>query len=201
MPFLSEEIWQQLPKPAGTPGSIMITLYPTVAGQLIDEEAEATIGVVQGTVVAVRNLRAELNLGPGLPLDVTLIVSSPEWRRRLEGETGLLTGLGRLGAITLQGGGEAPHGTLVDVVHQGGVDVTVCVHLAGQIDVAVETQRIERELAKAQKERAQVAGKLGNESFLARAPEEVVEKERRRLAECDERLAKLGVSRERLALL
>jgi valyl-tRNA synthetase len=65
MPFLTEEIWQQLPKPAGTPGSIMITLFPVVDERYDDAEAERAMGLLQGVISAVRTLRAEYNVPPG----------------------------------------------------------------------------------------------------------------------------------------
>src|SRR5260370_30236031 len=73
MPFVTEEVWQQIPKPSGTPLSIMIMIYPIADENFIDADAEATMAFVQGTILAVRNIRAEVGLGPNVPLDVTLI--------------------------------------------------------------------------------------------------------------------------------
>ena len=95
------------------------------------------------------------------------------------------------------GGGLAPAGTLVAVAGEA----QVAVHLAGNIDLGAERQRIEKDIKKAEKERAGVAGRLGNPSFKDRAPADVVEKTQRDLAGLDERLAKLTGSLERLKSL
>ncbi|MSP62410.1 MAG: valine--tRNA ligase [Myxococcales bacterium] len=197
MPFITEEVWQHVPKRAGTPASIMVTMFPTLDPTLVDEEAEATMAVAQGTIVAVRNLRSEYTIGGAVPLDVTLIVPQAELRARIAAESGMIAALGRLGTLTLTADGEPPAGTLVSVVGE----VSVCVKLAGQIDRAAEEKRIDKEIGKLEKSRAQVLGKLGNEAFMARAPEEVVVEEKRRLAEAEERMARLRASRERLARL
>jgi valyl-tRNA synthetase len=80
-------------------------------------------------------------------------------------------------------------------------DAQVCVHLAGTIDVQAETARIDKDLAKTEKERAGVNGRLSNPSFVERAPADIVEKERARLAELEEKIGKLKKSLERLAQL
>jgi valyl-tRNA synthetase len=210
MPFITEEVWQQIPRPSGTPQSIMITLYPIADTSLVDEEAEATMAIAQGTIVAVRNLRAEYNLSPVAPLEVTLIVTNPEWKKRIEAESALIASMARLGQLTIVDGGEPPAGTVVSVIGGYGygiglaplgVDVSVCVKLAGQIDKAVETARIDKELVKAEKDLAAVVAKLGKASFVERAPAEIVEKERRRQTENEERIAKLKASRARLESL
>jgi valyl-tRNA synthetase len=84
MPFITEEIWQQLPKPTGTPGSIMITMFPVADEAFIDEAAEREVGLLQRVVGAVRNLRAEYNVPPSAPLPVTVIVPAEEARASLE---------------------------------------------------------------------------------------------------------------------
>ena len=90
----------------------------------------------------------------------------------------LVVAQGRIGELTLAPEGAPPAGTVMNVVG----DVQVCVHLAGAIDKAAEKQRIEKDIKKAEKERAGVAGRLGNPSFKDRAPPDVVEKTQRDLA-------------------
>jgi valyl-tRNA synthetase len=196
MPFITEEIWQQLPKPTGTPGSIMITMFPVADSALADETAEREMALLQGVVTAVRNLRAEYNVAPSAPLDVT-VLAGDQTRGTLEEHGGLVRSLARTGGLTLQPHGEPPAGTVVSVVD----DAQVCVHLAGTIDVAAESARIDKDLKKTDKERQGVQGRLGNASFIERAPAEIVDKERARLAELDEKMAKLTRSLERLRQL
>jgi valyl-tRNA synthetase len=197
MPFITEEIWQQLPKPVGTPGSIMITMYPVADQGLIDEAAEKTIATLQGVVTAIRNLRAEYNVPPSAHVDVTVRANGDELKATLDSEAVLLRTLARVGTLTVTGPGEAPAGTVVSVVG----DAEVCLHVAGTIDVAAETARIDKDLKKTEKERAQVEGRLQNESFVSRAPTEVVEEVRARLAELIDKTHRLKQSLERLARL
>ena len=103
----------------------------------------------------------------------------------------------KIGVLKLEESGAPPEGTVVSVIG----DIQVCVHLKGQVDVAAETARIERDLAKAEKERIGIAGRLGNEAFVGKAPPAVVEKEREKLAELDDRRARLHQSLERLQAL
>jgi valyl-tRNA synthetase len=196
MPFVTEELWQQLPKPAGTPGSIMITMYPVADENLIDETAEREITLMQEVVGAVRNLRAEYNIGPGVRLAVTLH-GSPEDQEILQKHKDSLTVLGKIGTLDICGPGAAPAGTAVSLAQS----VQVFVHLSGTVDVAAERARIEKEMAKLDKEALQVASRLGNTSFVERAPAEVVEKERARSAELVEKKDKLRETLTRLSQL
>jgi valyl-tRNA synthetase len=194
MPFITEEIWQQLPKPTGTPGSIMITMYPVADASLVDEGAEREMDLIREVVSAVRNLRAEYNVPPGRELDVTVQLASAESKAVLEQHGGLVRTLARVGKLTLTGAGEVPAGTVVSVV----ADAQVCVHLQGAIDFDAEMARIDKDLGKTEKERAGVQGRLGNASFVERAPADIVEKERARLKELEDKIARLKTSIERL---
>jgi valyl-tRNA synthetase len=194
MPFITEEIWQQLPKPTGTPGSIMITMYPVADASLVDEVAEREMALIRDVVVAVRNLRSEYNVAPSKELDVTVQLQSADSKATLEQHGGLVRTLARVGKLTLATAGEPPAGTVVSVVG----DAQVCVHLLGTIDFEAEMARIDKDLAKTEKERAGVSGRLGNPSFVERAPEDIVAKERARLAELDDKIGKLKDSVERL---
>jgi valyl-tRNA synthetase len=198
MPFITEEIWQQLPKLTGTPGSIMITMYPVANATLFDDESERRMVLLQNVVVGIRNLRAEYNVAPSVALTVSLQPRSAASREVLEAEQAIVKGMARVGQLELLDVEAAlPHGAVVSVVD----DVQVAVQLAGSIDVSAERLRIERDLKKTEKERAGVAGRLENPSFKERAPADVVEKATRDLAELDERVARLHGSLERLKSL
>jgi valyl-tRNA synthetase len=198
MPFITEEIWQQIPKATGTPGSIMITMYPVADAGLVDEVAERKITLVQNVVVAVRNLRAEYNIAPSARLDVTVHCRTDESAQILEEHGGLVQSLARVAELKrLRGDEPLPSGVVVSVVG----DVQVAVHIAGTVDVAAETARIEKDIGKTTKERGGVAGRLANPSFRDRAPADVVEKTQRDLEALDERLSKLSSSLARLKTL
>ncbi|HEY2744535.1 MAG TPA: class I tRNA ligase family protein, partial [Polyangia bacterium] len=193
MPFITEEIWQQLPKATGTPGSIMITMYPVADASLLDEAAEAQMKMIQDVIVAVRNLVAEYNVKG--KVDVTLLAGEAA-RAMLEGHEPLIIAQAKIGKLTMTEGA-APTGTVVNVVGE----IQVCVQLAGAIDKGAESERIEKERKKLQKEAAGVEGRLSNPSFKDRAPADVVEKAQRDLAGLNERIAKLSSSLERLKTL
>ncbi|MDB4969824.1 MAG: Valyl-tRNA synthetase [Myxococcales bacterium] len=194
MPFITEEIWQQLPKATGTPGSIMITMYPVSDSSLLDEAAEAQMGLIQDVTGAVRNLRAEYNITG--KVDVT-VQANEAARAMLSGYESLITSQIKIGELKMMPEGTPPPGTVMNVVG----DVQVYVHIAGSIDVPAEQQRIEKDIKKAEKERAGVFGRLNNPSFKDRAPADVVEKTERDLAGLDERLVKLADSLQRLKTL
>jgi valyl-tRNA synthetase len=197
MPFITEEVWQQIPKPTGTPGSIMITMYPVADPNLVDEAAEREMGLLQDVVVAIRNLRAEYNVPPSKELEVAIYGANAANSAILGDHWKLVRALARVGELKLSASPEPEKGELAAVVGE----LQVGVKLAGTIDVVAEDARIEKDLGKTQKERAGVQGRLGNASFVERAPADIVEKERARLLELDEKIAKLTRSRERLKQL
>jgi valyl-tRNA synthetase len=205
MPFITEEIWQQLPRPSGSSGSILIAMYPAVDETLIDAAAERSMALVQQVVTAVRNLRSEYRVGPGVQLDVTVMSADAATRAEVEAHAELIQGLGRVRELKVALRGEPPHGTVVSVVGgdaaSAGMDIDVAVNLEGQIDVAAERSRIAKDLAKTEKDLLQSQAKLEKPSFVERAPPAVVEEERRRLAESSDRIAKLKASLERLERL
>jgi valyl-tRNA synthetase len=194
MPFITEEIWQQLPKATGTPGSIMITMYPVADASLIDEAAENQMALIQDVIVAVRNLVAEYNVKG--KVDAT-VQANEATLAMLSGHEALITAQAKIGTLTMGPEGAAPPGTVMNVVGE----VQVCVHLAGAIDKVAEEQRLGRDKQKLEKEKAGVVGRLNNPSFKDRAPPDVVEKTQRDLAGIEERLAKLAGSLERLKSL
>ncbi len=197
MPFITEEIWQQVPKVTGTPASITITMYPVAQEPLFDPEAEAHIETLRAVIVAVRNLRAEYNIPPSHPIEVTLQGGTDARNALLSEHEQLIRSLTRAGSLTFAAAGDPPTGTVASVVYE----LAVCVKLAGAVDFAAEVTRLEKDLVKTNKERTQLVGRLSNEAFVARAPAEIVEKERTRVAELDDRVARTAESIARLKSL
>ena len=175
----------------------MITMYPVSDESLIDEEAEKIVETIKDFAIAVRALRAEYSVPPSQPVDVTILFGDAATHELVKTYESTLRTAVKIGALHLGAGGAPPAGTVVSVV--GGSQV--CVHLKGQIDVAAEQARIERDLAKTDKERGGIAGRLGNAAFVDKAPAAVVDKEREKLAELDERRARLKESLQRLGAL
>ncbi|OPX55180.1 valyl-tRNA synthetase [Oceanospirillum multiglobuliferum] len=188
MPFITEEIWQQVKGLAGKSGdTIMLQHYPEPQVELIDEAAEADIEWLKNVIVSVRNIRGEMNIGPGKELQVLVQNGSDEDFRRLRENYVVLSKLAKLSEITwLEEDEEAPM-----AVTQLVGKMEVLVPMAGLIDKAAELSRLSKEMEKLQKELARLEGKLGNEKFVASAPEDVVAKEREKQTNAQDALNKL----------
>ena len=179
IPFITEEIWQRVAPLAGRAGAtIMLAPYPQAELSLLDEAASADIEWLKQVIVAVRNIRGELNIAPGRQLSLLARNGSDEDRRRMAEHRDLLHALAKLGSSSWLEGEEAPP-SAAQVVGQ----LELLVPLAGLIDVTAERSRLTRESDKLGKEVERLAAKLDNPGFTAKAPSEVVAKERARLAE------------------
>jgi valyl-tRNA synthetase len=179
-PFVTEEIWQILPKPPQLPGSLMITVFPRADQQWVDKAAEAEMQLVQDVVVQCRMLRQTYGVPPAQPIAVELRVGSEAPKNILERYKDFLERMARLKVTFATTSAPQPPGSAKAIV---GADVEIVMPLGGLIDVAAEKTRIQKDIGKADKEIATLEKKLGNADFLARAPEEVVAEQRARLAE------------------
>ncbi|SHF82926.1 valyl-tRNA synthetase [Modicisalibacter ilicicola DSM 19980] len=184
MPFITEEIWQRVAPLAGKAAgdgaeSIMNQPWPQAEADRIDDEADRDIEWLKGVIVAVRNVRAEMNIAPGKQLDVLLTKGDDSDRRRLSHNRLFLAKLAKLSSIDwLDDPAQAP----LSATQLVG-DMEVLVPMADLIDKESELARLAKELDKQDKFIAGVEKKLSNESFIAKAPAEVVEKERAKLTE------------------
>ncbi|MWJ27307.1 valine--tRNA ligase [Halomonas sp. ZH2S] len=181
MPYISEEIWQRVAPMAGTfkgtNDSIMVQPWPQAEQAKVDEQATLDIEWLKGVIIAVRNIRAEMNIVPGKPLDVMLAKGRPEDQSRLESNRLFLSKLAKLESVTwLANPDDAP---LCATQLVG--EMEVLVPMADLIDKDVELKRLVKEIDKQDKLIGGIEKKLGNEGFLAKAPEAVVEKERGKL--------------------
>jgi len=185
MPFITEEIWQRLPH---TGDSIMIAAYPKAAVPEPDVEVDRFVTLVMGAVSAIRTLRGEMRIGPGTTLDVRIkphgddVVVFTQHRALIEA-------LGRA-TITVDAAATRPKGSALGVV--GASELYVA--LAGIVDVTAERQRLEKEIKRARDTIGFTRTKLGRPDFVERAPAEIVEKEREKLAEQEALQAKLTAS-------
>jgi len=188
MPFITEEIWQQIKGLAGKEGdTIMLQPYPAPVAELIDEAAESDIEWLKGVIVSIRNIRGEMNIAPGKELAVLIQNGSDDDFRRVQDNYVALSKLAKLSLITwLEEDDEAPMSATKLV---GKMEVLV--PMAGLIDKDAELGRLKKEMEKLQKEVGRLEGKLGNEKFVASAPEEVVAKEREKLDSAKASQAKL----------
>ncbi|GED23016.1 valine--tRNA ligase [Halomonas halmophila] len=201
MPYISEEIWQRVAPLAGTShgeeDSLMVQPWPQADDSRIDEAAERDIEWLKGVIVAIRNIRAELNIAPGKPLTAMLTKGDADDRRRLDANRRFLAKLAKLESIDwLADADQAP---LAATQLVG--DLEVLVPMAGLIDKEAELTRLAKEIDKQDKLIDGIEKKLGNESFVAKAPEAVVQKERDKLDDLSTNRRLLVEQRDRIAAL
>ncbi len=198
MPFITEEIWQRAAPLAGISGpSIMLQPWPESDPGAVDSAANADIEWLKTVIVGIRNIRGEMNVPPGRGLDLLCRNGSEIDRRRLHDNASFLKKLAKLDSIEwLDAGTQAP------VAATGLVgDLELLVPLAGLIDRDAELARLGREVEKLEKERDRLQGKLGNSNFVDRAPQDVVDKERDKLAALEQALQKLRGQADYIARL
>jgi valyl-tRNA synthetase len=189
MPYLTDELWTALisasPRGDDSPStpregdreSVMVAAWPSFSYS--DAAAEAELGSVQRLVTEVRRFRSDQGLKPGQKVAARLTgISGTALAAHEEAIRSLLR-------LTEPGDGFAASASLA------AEGVTVQVDLAGTVDVAAERKRLEKDLAIARKEAAQVSAKLGNEGFMAKAPQDVVVKTRERLAVAEADISRL----------
>ncbi|WP_211838096.1 valine--tRNA ligase [Proteus terrae] len=181
IPFITETIWQRVKEVKGIEGeTIMLQAFPEFDASLVDEQALNDLEWIKEVIVAVRNIRAEMNIAPGKPLEVILRGADDNAKRRVSDNIGFLKAMGRLADIRpLAEGEEAP--LSVNKLVNG---AELLIPMAGFIDKDAELARLDKELEKVEKDISTLDSKLSNDGFVSRAPEAVVAKERERLATC-----------------
>jgi len=180
LPFITEEIWQRIAPLAGKQGdTIMTQAYPAADQSRVDEHALGDIEWLKGVIVGIRNIRGEMDISPGKPIPVFLHNGGDEDKRRFESNKSYISALAKLESMEWLVG-EAPLSATQLV---GSMEVLV--PMAGLIDVDAEVARLTKELDKASKEIGRLKGKLNNEKFVGNAPEDVVAKEKSKLADAE----------------
>ena len=191
MPFITEEIYQCLPHEAE---SIMISKWPVDDESLVDPEAERGMNAIMDSIKAIRNMRAEVNANPGKKIPAIMLVSE-DLREVVAHNDSYIKLLGGIDNLELRPlNGEKPENAMAAVV----TGIEVYLPLAGLIDVEKETQRLSKELAAMEKDLQRAGGKLNNAGFLAKAPEDVIAKER---AKYEELSGKIEAVKKRMAYL
>lgn len=191
MPFITEEIYQCLPHEAE---SIMISKWPVADESLVDPEVERGMNAIMDSIKAIRNMRAEVNANPGKKIPAIMLVSE-DLREVVAHNDSYIKLLGGIDNLELRPlNGEKPENAMAAVV----TGIEVYLPLAGLIDVEKETQRLSKELAAMEKDLQRAGGKLNNAGFLAKAPEDVIAKER---AKYEELSGKIEAVKKRMAYL
>jgi valyl-tRNA synthetase len=209
MPYMTEEIWQKLP---GTTGSIMVAPYPKSDYNRINPEAEEEIDLVMDTITSVRNLRAEYNISPGQEVELIILGQGEKSLGILNRHSETIVNLAKVKKFEVNPEAGSPVAAAKEVVFLPSAqrlrtrdfpkkameNVEIFLPLKGLIDFQEEDRRLAREMEKVGKDLAQASRKLANEDFLAKAPAEVVEKEKEKLQAWNEKLNKLKSHRDRL---
>ena len=179
IPFITEEIWQRVKVLAGVQGdTIMLQPFPEYQPEATDAAAMEDLEWIKQLIIAVRNIRAEMNIAPSKPLEILLRNTNAQEQRRVEENRTFIQSLARLDNITLLADGDKGPVSVTKLVGQA----ELLIPMAGLIDKDAELARLAKEIEKVNGEVARIESKLGNEGFVARAPEAVIAKEREKLA-------------------
>ena len=195
MPFITEEIWQRAAPLAGIRGeSVMLQPYPAAADFVADEAAERETAWIQGVVLAVRQIRGEMNISPARRIAALLRDANAQDEAYLTRHRAWLERLAGLESITVLAASAAAPQSAAALVG----NLTILVPMAGLIDAGAEAARLGRLLAKAREDLAKAQAKLANENFVRGAPAAVVTTERERAAELERTASSLDQQIERL---
>ncbi len=188
IPFITETIWQRVKVLCGiTADTIMLQPFPQYDASQVDEAALADTEWLKQAIVAVRNIRAEMNIAPGKPLELLLRGCSADAERRVNENRGFLQTLARLESITVLPADDKGPVSVTKIVD----GAELLIPMAGLINKEDELARLAKEVAKIEGEISRIENKLANEGFVARAPEAVIAKEREKLEGYAEAKAKL----------
>jgi valyl-tRNA synthetase len=194
MPFITEEIWQTVAPLADKAGdSIMSQPYPVADESKVDAAVVAEMDWVMEFIAGIRSIRSQMNIPPKKQLPVILKDSQQQDLNRVENNREFLSRLANLESIELLDG-DAPAAATALV---GKMEILI--PLEGLIDKDAEIQRLDKEITKLKKVIKQSSGKLSNENYTAKAPAEVVQKERDKLAEMEQAVTQLRQQRDSLA--
>ncbi|WP_130536852.1 valine--tRNA ligase [Thiomicrorhabdus indica] len=198
MPFITEEAWQAVAPLAGKEGNtIMLQPYPLADEDKIDEAAIAELEWVKAFIVGVRKIRSEMDIAPSKPLPVLLSGLNKQDTNYLENNRLFLQTLAKIESIdVLENEDDAPESAVALVG-----EMKVLIPMAGLIDKDAELARLNKEISKLEGEIKRLSGKLSNESFVAKAPEAVVAKEREKLADYETALNNLKAQYEKISQL
>ncbi|MDH3751498.1 MAG: valine--tRNA ligase, partial [Gammaproteobacteria bacterium] len=198
MPFISEEIWQQVAPRAGIDAeTIMLQPYPQVSSTADYGDAVADIDWVRQFILGIRQIRGEMDISPGKPLPVILQNSASSDRQRAKTYANLLQRVGRVESVTVLDSDEASPAAATALLG----DLRLLVPMKGVIDIDAERARLEKQQQRLSADLARTRGKLDNVNFVNNAPADVVTKERQRAVEFEKKVVQLGEQLEKLAEL
>lgn len=199
LPYITESIWQSVkPLVDGVEGeTIMTQALPQFNEENFNADVVADLEWVKAFITSIRNLRAEYDIAPSKGLDVMIKVADEKDAARIQANEIVLTSLAKLDSIKVLADNEETPACATSLVGKS----ELMIPMAGLIDKDAELARLDKEVAKIQGEIKRIEGKLGNEGFVAKAPEVVIAKEREKLEGYKETLVKLEAQKETIAAL
>ncbi|MGA6101170.1 valine--tRNA ligase [Psychrobacter pocilloporae] len=199
MPYLTEQIWQTIAPLLGRKNtdSIVIADYPQTDDSQISEQTEADMAWLQELIASVRNIRGEMKLGNAVRLPVLLQNISDEEEQRLSRIANQFKALAKVESLTLLKDGDEVPLSSSSMVGQ----LRVLVPMKGLIDPTAELKRLGKSFDKLQKQADGISRKLSNEGFVSKAPAQVVDAEKAKLAELEGQLKTMTAQMEQLKAL
>jgi valyl-tRNA synthetase len=190
MPFVTEEIWQVF---GDMRESIMVQKYPEAESSWADPDSEKQMEFLMGVIRAIRNLRTELNCPPGKEVKVVFCAQDSELGF-LSDQQPYLRALARVGSSEFRSARERPKGAATAVV--GSTEIYL--PLDDLVNLDEEQARLTKEVGKVEDELSRVRKKLANSDFIAKAKEEVIQKERDKATQFEEKIRTLRISLEKI---
>jgi valyl-tRNA synthetase len=195
MPFISEEIWQRAAPLAGRAGpTVMLAKYPQPADFPPDTTAEREVAWIQALILAVRQIRGEMNIATSRRIPVLLKGANADDKAYAERHRAYLERLAGIETLTIL----APDANAPESATALIGELTVLVPMAGLIDTGAEIERLSKLLAKAEQELAKTKVKLSNDNFVRNAPPDVVKQERDRQADFERQVTSIKAQLDRL---
>jgi valyl-tRNA synthetase len=174
-PFVTEELWKHV-KPKGNKDQLMVTEWPEVSEELVNDKAQKAFQLLQDAITSIRNLRAEYQVEPAKKIEAEIV--SNQFQNILDENAEIIKHLARLEKLTISGAGDGPEGSVSSVID----GMSIHLPLAGMVDPEKEKARLEKELKKLSGYITGLESKLGNKKFVDNAPKKVVKEEKERLA-------------------
>jgi valyl-tRNA synthetase len=191
MPFVTEEIWQTM---VGDGSSIMVSEFPRPDDAHEDRVAEREMGLIMDAITSIRNIRGEMNIAPSKKLQVIISTQDTEASAIIGMGNGYIKNLANLESLTMSNSEEEPRNAATGVAGL----LRLYVLLEGVVDIAGERKRLEKEMAKVDKDLMVISRKLANRDFLAKASKTVVGKEEEKFNEVKEKHDILETALKRL---
>ncbi|MCE5973520.1 valine--tRNA ligase [Sinirhodobacter sp. WL0062] len=194
MPFITEELWELTAPEGGRAKMLVHGDWPSYGAELVDAEADREMNWVIDLIDTIRSSRTQMGVPVGLKLPMVLAEADEAARAAIARNEALILRLARVDSVT------------ETAIPKGAISIPVVgalfgLPLEGVIDIQAEKARLEKSLAKLEKEAGALRGRLGNPKFIENASEEVIEEARDNLAAREEEAAKVAAAVKRLAEL